>query len=64
MGDPCLQRLPQFPLPTHEVIVRYFPPAEFEVLRCYISYSNMSMLSIFMYILIIYVFHAATYSCL
>lgn len=24
------QRLPQFPLPTHEVIVRYFPPAEFE----------------------------------
>ncbi|KAL4565096.1 hypothetical protein LXL04_029180 [Taraxacum kok-saghyz] len=24
------ERLPQFPLPTHEVIVRYFPPAEFE----------------------------------
>ncbi|KAD6453747.1 hypothetical protein E3N88_08453 [Mikania micrantha] len=24
------EKLPQFPLPTHEVIVRYFPPAEFE----------------------------------
>nr|XP_043630625.1 DNA (cytosine-5)-methyltransferase CMT2-like [Erigeron canadensis] len=24
------ERLPQFPLPTHEVIVRYFPSAEFE----------------------------------
>ncbi|KAK1417776.1 hypothetical protein QVD17_26910 [Tagetes erecta] len=24
------ERLPQFPLPTHDVIVRYFPPAEFE----------------------------------
>ncbi|KAI3690218.1 hypothetical protein L2E82_48194 [Cichorium intybus] len=24
------EKLPQFPLPTHEVIVRYFPPVEFE----------------------------------
>nr|GEZ14099.1 DNA (cytosine-5)-methyltransferase CMT2 isoform X3 [Tanacetum cinerariifolium] len=30
-GAHSSERLPQFPLPTHEVIVRYFPPAEFEV---------------------------------
>lgn len=28
----CLQNLPQFPLPTHDVIIRYWPPPEFEVL--------------------------------
>lgn len=27
----CLQNLPQFPLPTHDVIIRYWPPPEFEV---------------------------------
>lgn len=27
-----LQNLPQFPLPTHDVVVRYWPPPEFEVL--------------------------------
>lgn len=27
----CLQKLPQIPLPTHDVIVRYGYPAEFEV---------------------------------
>jgi hypothetical protein len=27
-----LQVLPQFPLPTHDVIVRYWPPPEYEVL--------------------------------
>jgi DNA (cytosine-5)-methyltransferase 1 len=26
-----LQKLPQFPLPSHDVIVRYWPPPEFEV---------------------------------
>lgn len=26
----CLQKLPQFPLPTHDVIIRYGYPAEFE----------------------------------
>lgn len=26
-----LQKLPQFPLPTHDVVVRYWPPPEFEV---------------------------------
>lgn len=28
----ALQKLPQFPRPTHDVVVRYWPPTEFEVL--------------------------------
>ncbi|CAB4309495.1 unnamed protein product [Prunus armeniaca] len=29
-AHPCEVNLPQFPLPTHDVIIRYWPPPEFE----------------------------------
>ncbi|KAL5550863.1 hypothetical protein UlMin_001039 [Ulmus minor] len=32
------ENLPQFPLPTHDVIVRYWPPPEFE--RCTVAYDE------------------------
>lgn len=36
-----LQKLPQFPLPTHEVIVKYGAPIEFEVLSNAFFFINL-----------------------
>ena len=36
----CLQRLPQFVLPTHDVILKYGAPTAFEVLICVLVHSN------------------------
>lgn len=45
----ALQKLPQFPRPTHDVVVRYWPPSEFEVLL--LTYmSKLDFLFLFLYL--------------
>ena len=55
------QVIPQFPLPTHDVIVRYWPPPEFEVL---ILMRNSIILYCLLYFSLVLDLHAAQCCCL